>query len=189
MKKEIILVILLIISTSILTGCINTTDNNNGTTNKDIGLDFVFTSTDGSEKHLSDYRGKIVILDTWATWCTPCVVVMIELKKVYENYSRDDLEILSINIESREGISEIENYRSLFVSQLNIELDWIFGNDKDGSISEKYLKGGAIPTLVIFDENGEIYYSEAGVHGFTEIPYGYSNDTPLIAPILNEIIT
>ncbi len=187
MKKVIIAVFIIIISTSFFSGCINTSENDNGTTDNG-GEDFVFTATDGSEKHLSDYRGKVVILDTWATWCGPCVVVMIELKKIYENYSRADLEILSINIESREGIQQIQEYRGLFVSQLGIELDWIFGNDIDGSISENYLKEGAIPTLVIFNENGQRHYREAGIHGFTEIPYGYSQDTPLLAPILNELI-
>lgn len=192
MKKEIISVIILVILTSFSSGCIDTSENDDGTTENDIGEDFVFTALDGSEKHLSDYRGKVVILDTWATWCVPCRVVMPELKKIYENYSRDDLEIFSVNIDSSESESLIQSFKEWFATEppngYGIDLNWIFGNDIDGSISENYLKGGAIPTLVIFNRNGQLHYKEAGVHGFTEVPYGYDKDTPLLAQILNELI-
>jgi thiol-disulfide isomerase/thioredoxin len=180
MKKEITFAIILIISFSILSGCFETTE-------KDVGEEFIFTTLDGSEKHLRDYRGKVVILDMWATWCGPCKAVIPELKKIYDTYSRDQLEIISVDIDPRESVQKIQSFIESFEEQYEIELDWIFGID-DGNISEKYMKDDAIPTLAIFDQKGRLYYNEAGVHGFIEVPSGYPDYIPLLAPILKDLI-
>lgn len=180
MKKVIVIPIIFFLLFSILSGCFGTNEN-------DEGEEFVFTALDGTLIYLSNYRGKVVILDMWATWCGPCQVVMPELKNIYDTYSRDELEIFSVDIDSRESVQLIQSFMEWFTDNYGIELDWIFGRD-DGSISEKYLKDGAIPTLAIFDQKGRLHYNEAGVHGFTEIPYGYPDNTPLLAPVLGELI-
>ncbi|MCK4365583.1 MAG: TlpA family protein disulfide reductase [Thermoplasmatales archaeon] len=148
---------------------------------------FTFTALDGSEKHLSDYRGKVVILDMWATRCVPCQFQMTELKKIYENYNRNDLEIISVDVDPYESAQLIQSFRDLFKEQVGIELDWVFGMD-DGSISEKYMEEGAIPTLCIFDQKGRLHFRKAGVCVYSEIPPGFPEDTPLLAPIIDEFI-
>ena len=180
MKKELIIAIISILLFSFLTGCVNTTES-------DEGEEFIFTTLDGSQIRLSNYRGKVVIVDMWATWCGPCKAVLPELKKIYNAYTRDDLEIMSVDIDPRESVQLIQSFMESFEAQYGIELDWIFGLD-DGSISEKYLKEGAIPTLAIFDQKGRLHYNEAGVHGFTEPPAGYPAYIPLLSPILEELI-
>lgn len=180
MKKEIISAIILFSLFSFLSGCSETTES-------DEGEEFIFITLDGIQIRLSDYRGKVVILDMWATWCGPCKAVMPELKKIYDAYSRNDLEIMSVDIDTRESVQKIQSFMESFEIQYAIDLDWIFGLD-DGSILEKYLKEGAIPTLTIFDQKGRVHYNEAGVHGFTEPPVGYPANTPLLAPILEDLI-
>jgi len=152
------------------------------------GEDFVFTLLDGSKGQLSDYRGKVVILDMWAIWCQPCQFQMTELKKVYENYSRNDLEIISIDIDTRESSQQIQSFVEEFKNQLDIELDWIFGMD-DGSIWEKYMLGqGGIPSLYIFDQEGQIHFSQEGVSVFSEIPQGWPEDITRLAPKIDELL-
>lgn len=153
-----------------------------------IGEDFVFTLLDGTKKNLKDYRGKVVILDMWATWCSPCHAVLPELKKIYDYYNRDDLEIISLNIDLSESSQLIESFKEWFAGYYGIELNWIFGQD-DGSISEKYMNEGAIPTLAVFDQVGRLQYRKAGVHVFREIPAGFPKGTPRLAPILDELIS
>ena len=146
-----------------LSGCIDSSDN------IDTGENFTFTHVDGSLKNLKDYRGKVVILDMWATWCGPCKNQMLVLKQIYKNYSRSDLEIISIDVDPRETIQLIENYKVNFNQNYEIELNWVFGLD-NGSIWEKYkLERGGIPTIYIFDKNGEINYSAEGLTSYSII--------------------
>lgn len=128
--------------------------------------DFTFTSLDGNEIHLSSYRGKIVILDMWATWCNPCRSQMTELKKIYDRYTRNEVEIFSIDIDTSETLQQIQNFREAFKNQEGIELNWIFGKD-DGSIWQKYMMNGGIPTLCIFDQKGNLYFQEEGAKDAT----------------------
>jgi thiol-disulfide isomerase/thioredoxin len=179
MKKNIFTILFfVIIFVNFLSGCFE---------NSEEGDNFVFSTLDGGTKQLVDYRGKIVILDLWATWCSPCQYQMTELKKIYENYSRNDLEIISVNIDSREDAQLIQSFRSFFYQTYGIELDWIFGMD-DGSISEKYMKEGAIPTLCIFDKKGRLSFREAGICVYLEIPSGFPANTTVLAPIINQLI-
>jgi len=66
-------------------------------------------------------------------------------------------------------------------------LNWIFGMD-DGSISEKYMNEGAIPTLCIFDQKGRLYLSEVGICAYSEIPPGLPENTTVLAPIIDRLI-
>jgi len=147
--------------------------------------DFAFTALDGQTKHLSDYRGKIVIVDLWAIWCEPCRYQMPELKKAYDAYSRTEVEILSIDIEQRESKEDVQAYIDNFESDLN----WIFGNV--GENLDKYMKEGLIPTICIFDQDGHLYFRGTGLSFFDEIPSNWPENQPepdLIAPIIEELL-
>ncbi|OGS41125.1 MAG: hypothetical protein A3K77_00325 [Euryarchaeota archaeon RBG_13_31_8] len=153
----------LIVFIFLFTGCINSSDD------IDTGEDFTFTHIDGSLKNLKDYRGKVVILDMWATWCGPCKNQMLILHQVYENYSRNDLEIISIDVDPRETIQLIENFKVTFNQNYNVDLNWVLGLD-NGSIWEKYkLERGGIPTIYIFDRKGEIIYYAEGLTSYSVI--------------------
>ena len=181
MKKVLIALLTIALSISFLTGCFDSPESVEGE-------EFVFTALNGNQIRLSSYRGKVVILDMWATWCGPCHAVMPELEKIYEDYNRNVLEIMSVDIDPRESVEDIEAFIDLFEEQYQIELNWIFGRD-DGSISEKYMNESAIPTLAVFDQKGRLNYRKAGVHVYKEIPEGYPENTPKLAPILNELIS
>ena len=153
-----------------LTGC---TSNSN---DAPYANNFKFTNLNGEIVELKDYKGKVVIVDFWTTWCVPCQYQMTELKLTYDNYSTDEIEIISLNIENSDTLSVIQNFINAFKEQLDIDLNWVFGND-DGSVWNKYkLEGEGIPTLYIFDQNGNIEFSHEGIAIYNKVPEGWPAD-------------
>lgn len=62
--------------------------------------DFALTTIDGDSIRLSDYRGKVVLLDFWATWCGPCRMEMPYVKSAYERYHKRGLEIIGVSLDN-----------------------------------------------------------------------------------------
>jgi thiol-disulfide isomerase/thioredoxin len=192
MKKLILIKIgitlVLVLSIISLSGC-TSSENNNSTLNNNTntGENFSFSLTDGTTAELKDYRGKIVILDLWATWCTPCQYQMLELKKAYETYSHNDIEILSINVDSRESNADIKDFIQLF-EENGYTLNWVFGNEIDNTDKYKKQPDSGIPSICFFDRNGEIAYKHEGIIWFDEIPDGWTGEKTLLEDKIDELI-
>jgi len=112
--------------------------------------DFSFESLQGEEISLSQYRGKVVLLDFWASWCLPCVVAMPKMKSLYEAYHDEGLEIIGINLDlSREQALDFVQH---------FELPWPQYWDGKGYDSELAVlfRVKAIPMLYLIDQQGII---------------------------------
>jgi thiol-disulfide isomerase/thioredoxin len=164
MKKLWFLFLVFLVSIlPILSGC---TEEMNTTSD-----DFTFITIDGETKHLSDYSGKVVVLDCMAVNCQPCMYEMFELKKIAENYSRDEVVILSIDVwvSNGETGTMVRDMIAAFQNQAALTLDWTFGlDDSKGTIEQRYAKDG-VPSLYIYNKNGNIYYSHVGYELYTDL--------------------
>ncbi|MDQ0154539.1 redoxin domain-containing protein [Robertmurraya andreesenii] len=113
-------------------------------------VDFTMTTLAGGSVKLSDYKGKKVILNFWATWCPPCKAEMPHMQNFYENRQDEEVEILAVNLTHMDnGYDEIER----FVEEYGLSFPVLL--DKNGKLSAKY-KAFTIPTTYFIDSNGII---------------------------------
>jgi thiol-disulfide isomerase/thioredoxin len=66
----------------------------------DTAVDFDFTDFNGKPRHLSEFRGKVVLLDFWASWCSPCLADIPQLKAAYAKYQSRGFEIIGLDSET-----------------------------------------------------------------------------------------
>ncbi len=105
---------------------------------------FQLADLSGRSVSLDQFRGKIVMLDFWATWCGPCRVTMPVLEKLQREYSKD-LTLLAINLE--EPRDQVRNY----VAGRNISSTVLL--DEDGKVGQAY-GSDSIPMQVLIDQQG-----------------------------------
>ena len=109
--------------------------------------DFSLPLLAGGNASLSSYRGKVVILNFWATWCPPCRVEMPSMETLYRRFSAQGLEILAVDI--GEDASSVRQ----FIRNAGYTFPVMF--DSDNRVSSVY-GIEAIPTTYIIDREGKI---------------------------------
>jgi len=97
----------------------------------------------GEKVTLSHLRGKIVVVNFWATWCLPCRKETPALEKAYDQYKDSGMVILGVNLADQDSVSEVESFVQEFKLTYPILLD------QDGSISNLYQIEGLPMTFFI----------------------------------------
>lgn len=110
--------------------------------------DFSLATPDGKSFTLADFRGKVVYIDLWASWCGPCREAMPDYKKLYEKY-KDNEQMAFIGIAVSDGEKE---WRQALKEE---NPGWLQLYDKEGIISRSYI-ANAIPKYIIIDKQGKI---------------------------------
>lgn len=131
-------------------------DAKQGLTKGDRAPDFIST-LEGEEVKLSDYQGKKVILNFWATWCPPCKAEMPHMEQYYEkNANKENVEILAVNLTSQdEGEKAVQQFVDGY------ELTFPILMDEKGEIGDEY-RAFTIPTTYMIDTNGLIQHKIVG---------------------------
>jgi peroxiredoxin len=107
--------------------------------------DFSLTGLDQQTIELGQLRGKVVLLNFWATWCGPCVAEMPNIDQVYQGTAHQDVAILAVN--QGEFADQVKGYAELYHLHFPILLD---GNGKVGDL----YRVQALPTTVFIDRQG-----------------------------------
>ena len=109
---------------------------------------FELEDSEGKIRKLSDYRGQVVLLDFWATWCGPCKAKMPKIQELHENYKDKGLKVISI-LTSDKGHEQIAKE---YLDRKGYTFSLLHGND---DLANTY-KIKSLPTVYIISKNGEI---------------------------------
>ena len=123
--------------------------------------DFELKSPDGRTVKLSDFRGKVVLLNFWATYCAPCRVEMPWLIDLYKQYKPQGLEIVGVSMDDEGQQQEVIE----FVKEMKVNYTILMG---DHSVGDAY--GGArfLPQTFFIDRDGNITGSAVGMKSKNE---------------------
>jgi len=108
--------------------------------------DFTFPGLDGKMIRLSDYKGKVVLVNIWATWCPPCVDEMPSMEKLYQKFKGENFEILAVSIDEP-GLKAV----APFMKKSKLTFPALI--DSEGTIKTVYGITG-IPESFIIDKQG-----------------------------------
>lgn len=113
--------------------------------------DFELTTLEGETVRLSDYKGKKIILNLWATWCPPCRAEMPDMQKYYDEQAQDEnVEILAVNLTTEDkGMDKI----NAFVEEF--QLTFPIPMDHEGKVGDVY-QAATIPTTYMIDTEGRV---------------------------------
>jgi cytochrome c biogenesis protein CcmG/thiol:disulfide interchange protein DsbE len=95
------------------------------------------------KRTLDDYRGKVVLLNIWATWCQPCIVEMPTMEALHREFKDTDLRIVAVSIDQPQA----ENAIRQFVKELGLTFEIL--HDPEGDITRAYQATGYPETFVI----------------------------------------
>jgi thiol-disulfide isomerase/thioredoxin len=109
---------------------------------------------DGKAVKLSDFKGKVVILDFWATWCPPCRAEIPGFISLQKQYAAQGLTVVGVSLDT-DGASVVKS----FMKRVGMNYPVVIGDEK---IASNYGGITAIPTTFVLDRNGNIVTSHQG---------------------------
>ncbi len=119
--------------------------------NRKIAPDFSLTDANGTLVKLSDYRGKVVLLNFWATWCGPCQLEIPWFEEFEQQYKSKGFEVIGVSMDD-DGWSVVKPY----IAEHKLNYRVLLGND---SVSQLYGGLDALPTTFLIDRDGKFAFN------------------------------
>lgn len=145
---------------------LSTKQNVPPTTNPAIGYyapDFTLKTMDGKTVKLSDFRGKPVYVNFWASWCPPCKEEMPDLEKFYEQ-NKNNVVVLGVNITFNDKIPDVQN----LLNADHITYPILLDQDGNNGAAVSYQVSG-IPASFFIDKNGIIRDMQVGAMTYSQM--------------------
>lgn len=121
--------------------------------------DFELQDMDDEKVKLSDYRGKVVLLNFWATWCPPCIREMPSMERLHQQVDADGFKVIAVN--QMEDVDQV----FAFTGQLEVDPTFAILFDSTSEVSRDYAVRG-LPTTYLIDKEGNIRYRAVGGREF-----------------------
>ena len=136
------IIVLLIVVIALLAGCTDRGGQSDG-----VASDFSLKDMSGKTVRLSDYKGKVVLLEFWATWCPPCRASVPGLEKLHKAYKDKGLVLLAVSMDEG-GWDEVQAY----VKESGITYTVLKGTE---DVATKY-QVRSIPMMLVLNKEGKI---------------------------------
>ena len=119
-----------------------------------LAPEFEMPTLNGGKIKLSDYRGKVLFINFWATWCATCKVEMPSMEKLYQRFREYDFEMLTVSVDK--DLSLI----TPFIKKYNLTFPVLL--DPDSKVAKQAYKTTGVPETFVVDKNGIIVYKAIG---------------------------
>jgi thiol-disulfide isomerase/thioredoxin len=119
----------------------------------DPALEFALKDPSGTEYTLAGLKGKVVVLDFWATWCGPCKQAMPDIQAIHEHFKDQPVAIFGVNVSERSPTAGAD-----YMKSKNFTYGCLLAGEK---LAEGYAISG-IPTIIVIDTEGKIVHAQAG---------------------------
>ena len=129
--------------------------------NPKIYEDVNFKDVNQKNVNLDDFKGKLLILNFWATWCAPCKEEMPSLNRLQTNKIFNNLKIFPINIGQEDKSKSVNFFKELNINNLNIYFDSTI------TLAKKFSLRG-VPTTILFNKDGEEFARIIGSIDFND---------------------
>jgi peroxiredoxin len=119
----------------------------------EVAPSFTLVDLNGKSVSLEGFRGKIVFLVFWASWCAPCREELPELDRIYNKFDHQGFEVIAVSVDGSD--SDMESFLRNFPISFPVLLD------KQGDVNDAYRVSG-LPTGFIIGKDGSIRYTHRG---------------------------
>jgi peroxiredoxin len=122
---------------------------------KTASLDFVLKDIDGKDVSLSAYKGKVIVLDFWATWCAPCRIEIPNFVELYKKYRSEGFVVLGVSVD--DPVSKLKP----FARELKMNYPVLIGLNRD-DIKDAFGPPPGYPTSFVIGRDGKICSQHTG---------------------------
>ncbi len=118
--------------------------------------DFSLFDADGQQRRMSEWQGKVIVINFWATWCPPCREEIPAFVELQEQYANDGLQFVGVALQEAEEVRD-------FLEEFNVNYPSLVGTEDVIKVAKKLGNDiGALPYTVIIDRHGIISFTHRG---------------------------
>ena len=128
-------------------------------------FDFSLTTIDDKPLRLADYKGKVVVVDFWGTWCPPCRAEIPSFIKLQEAFGEQGFQMIGLNYEGGSPVSDMTKVKN-YVSSEGINYPCALGDD---ATQQQVPDFNAYPTTLFIDKTGKVRHRLVGLHSYNDL--------------------